>query len=226
MDQHASRRDLLLTSLMAALPAAGYRARPPVRSTPEQTIIKPPDALQWQTLPPFPPSSVDTCALAGQTTGAGALLHARALASGIYERAALSIRPTVIAWCCRASGGATAARISTLPPVCRFPPAATCGVSRLTPHYDGAIRSQKEPAVIAICGNGPVEFYSQRSLKSRRGGKCERERLSAPPRNTRRRAVRVADGRLLAHFNDRPNPKTARRMVVRCPAGARMRSGP
>ena len=28
----------------------------------------------------------------------------------------------------------------------------------LTPHYDGAIRSQKEPAVIAICGNGPVNF--------------------------------------------------------------------
>ena len=27
-----------------------------------------------------------------------------------------------------------------------------------TPHYDGVIRSQNEPAVIAICGIGPVNF--------------------------------------------------------------------
>ena len=27
-----------------------------------------------------------------------------------------------------------------------------------TPHYDGVIRGQKEPAVIAICGIGPVNF--------------------------------------------------------------------
>jgi hypothetical protein len=67
MDHRASRRDLLLTSLMTALPLgiAGATASP---LNPEQTIIKPPDALQWQTLPPFPPGSVDTVALAGQTT--------------------------------------------------------------------------------------------------------------------------------------------------------------
>ena len=28
----------------------------------------------------------------------------------------------------------------------------------LTPHYDGSIRSQSEPAVIASCGIGPVNF--------------------------------------------------------------------
>jgi hypothetical protein len=27
-----------------------------------------------------------------------------------------------------------------------------------TPHYDGVIRGQNEPAVIAICGIGPVNF--------------------------------------------------------------------
>ena len=27
-----------------------------------------------------------------------------------------------------------------------------------TPHYDGVIRGAKEPAVIAICGVGPVNF--------------------------------------------------------------------
>ena len=86
MEHQASRRDLLLTSLMAALPlgVAGAAASP---INPEQTIIKPPDTLQWKTLPPFPPGSVDTCALTGETT-ARPLLHAGALASGIYERAA------------------------------------------------------------------------------------------------------------------------------------------
>jgi len=70
MDQHASRRDLLLTSLMAALPLgiSGAAASP---LNPEQTIIEPPDALEWKTLPPFPPGSVDTVALAGQTTAPG-----------------------------------------------------------------------------------------------------------------------------------------------------------
>ena len=59
MDHHTSRRDLLLTSLVAALPlgVTGAAASP---LNPEQTIIKPPDALQWRTLPPFPPGSVDT----------------------------------------------------------------------------------------------------------------------------------------------------------------------
>jgi hypothetical protein len=52
MEHQASRRDLLLTSLLAALPlgAAGAAASP---LNPEQTIIKPPDMLQWKTLPPF-----------------------------------------------------------------------------------------------------------------------------------------------------------------------------
>ncbi len=57
MEHHASRRDLLLTSLMAALPlsVAGAAASP---INPTQTIIKLPDELQWKTLPPFPQGSV------------------------------------------------------------------------------------------------------------------------------------------------------------------------
>ena len=61
MDYHASRRDLLMTSLMAALPLglSGAAASP---LNPEQTIIKPPDALPWKEQPPFPRRSVDMCA--------------------------------------------------------------------------------------------------------------------------------------------------------------------
>ena len=141
MDQHASRRDLLLTSLMAALPLeiAGAAASP---LNPEQTIIKPPDTLQWQTLPPFPPGSVDTCALTGQTT-----------APGLYYTL-VRWHPTVLSgvWWCNSG--------ADFDPAACVPVPAGSYVRRvaLTPHYDGAIRSQKEPAVIAICGIGPVNF--------------------------------------------------------------------
>jgi hypothetical protein len=66
MDHQTSRRDLLLTSLMAALPlgASGAAASP---LNPEQTIIAPPDKLQWKTQPSFPPQSVDMCPLVGET---------------------------------------------------------------------------------------------------------------------------------------------------------------
>src|SRR5271166_4775707 len=96
---------------MAALPLgiSGAAASP---LNPEQTIIKPPDTLVWKTLPPFPPGSVDNCALAGETT-----------APGLYY--------TLVRW---------------------HPGFMS------TPHYDGVIRGQKEPAVIAICGIGPVNF--------------------------------------------------------------------
>ena len=71
MEHHASRRDLLLTSLLAALPLSlkGAAASP---LNPTQTIIKLPDALQWKTSsPPFPQGSVDMCPLTGETTAPG-----------------------------------------------------------------------------------------------------------------------------------------------------------
>jgi hypothetical protein len=64
MEHQASRRDLLLTSLLATLPLGveGAAASP---LNPEQTIIKPPDALSWKSQPSFPPNSVDSCTLTG-----------------------------------------------------------------------------------------------------------------------------------------------------------------
>jgi hypothetical protein len=50
MEHQASRRDLLLTSLTAALPF-GIPSAAASPLNPEQTIIKPPDALEWKTLP-------------------------------------------------------------------------------------------------------------------------------------------------------------------------------
>jgi hypothetical protein len=66
----ASRRDLLLTTLMAALPfvVAGAAAGP---LNPEQTIITPPDELPWKSQQSLPPQSVDMCRLIGDPSAPG-----------------------------------------------------------------------------------------------------------------------------------------------------------
>ena len=87
MDHQASRRDLLMASLMAALPLglSGAAASP---LNPEQTIIKPPDALPWKEQPPFPRRSVDMCALAGDTRAESVQVVLRAWSSpGSYPQA-------------------------------------------------------------------------------------------------------------------------------------------
>ena len=70
MEHQASRRELLVTSLMAAFPlgVASAAASP---LNPEQTIIKPPDTLQWKVQSSFPPESVDMCPLIGDTNAPG-----------------------------------------------------------------------------------------------------------------------------------------------------------
>ena len=156
MDHHASRRELLLTSLMAALPLGIERAAasPP---NPEQTIIKPPNALQWKSQPNFPPSSVDMCPLTGETTAPGLYYvlvrwHPGYMsAPHIYSTDRYCMVLSGIWWC---NSGAD------FDPASCVPVSAGSFVRRvaLTPHYDGVIRSQKEPAVIAICGIGTVNF--------------------------------------------------------------------
>jgi hypothetical protein len=70
MEHQTSRRELLLTSMMAALPFAvtGTAASP---LNPEQTIIKPPDALPWKSQQSFPTQNVDMCPLVGDSSAPG-----------------------------------------------------------------------------------------------------------------------------------------------------------
>lgn len=100
MEDQASRRDLLLTSLMAALPlgVVGAAASPHFYSTDRYCMVL----------------------------------------SGTW-------------WC---NSGAD------FDPASCVPVSAGSYVHRvaLTPHYDGVIRGHNEPAVIAICGIGPVNF--------------------------------------------------------------------
>jgi hypothetical protein len=70
VEPYATRRDLLLTSPLAALPfrPMGAAASP---LDPAQTFIMLPDALQCETQPSFPQGSADICRLAGDSTALG-----------------------------------------------------------------------------------------------------------------------------------------------------------
>ena len=156
MEPYATRRDLLLTSLLAARPSS-QRARPPVRSIRLQTIIKLPDALQWETQPSFPQGSADSCPLTGDSTAPG-LYYVLIRWHPGYMSAPHTY--TTDRYCVVVSGSWWINSGADFDPASCVPAPAGSFVHRVagTPHYDGVIRSQNEPAVIAICGIGPVNF--------------------------------------------------------------------
>jgi hypothetical protein len=154
MEHQANRRDLLLTSLMAALPlgVASAAASP---LNPEQTIINPQDTLQWKGQASFPPQSVDMCPLVGATSAPGLYYtlvrwHPGYMSAPHFyatDRYCVVLSGT---WWCNSG--------ADFDPAACVPVSAGSYVHRvaLTPHYDGVIRSHNGPAVIAICGIGPV----------------------------------------------------------------------
>jgi hypothetical protein len=156
MDHQASRRDLLMTSLMAALPfgVIGAAASP---LNPEQTIIKPKDTLQWKTEGPFPPGSVEMCALTGSNNAPGLYytlirwFPGYMSAPHFYSTDRYCMVLSGTWWC---NSGADFDPASCVP----VPAGSYVQRVALTPHYDGVIRDHNEPAVIAICGIGPINF--------------------------------------------------------------------
>jgi hypothetical protein len=156
MEHHASRRDLLLTSLLAALPLGmgGAMASP---LDPAQTIIKLPDALQWKSNPTYPAKSVEMCPLFGDTEAQGLYYTlvrwwpGYMSAPHFYSTDRLCVVVSGVWWC---NSGAD------FDPAACAPVPAGSFVRRVatTPHYDGVIRGHNEPAIIAICGIGPINF--------------------------------------------------------------------
>jgi len=152
MEQHASRRDLLLASLPLSLTVA---AASPLN--PAETIIKLPDALQWKTQPTFPPGSAEICPLRREITAPGLyyMLIRRNPGYMSAPHTCRTVRFCVVVsgvWWCNSGADFDTASCVPVP--------AGSYVRRVSgiPHYDGVIRSAHEPAVIAICGIGPVNF--------------------------------------------------------------------
>src|ERR1700680_4746820 len=153
-----SRRDMLLASLLATLPATvvSEAVASPINSA--QTIIQPSADHHWVSNKNYPERSVDRCPLAGSLTEPGLYLtlvrwwpgYMSAPHTYVTDRLCVVVSGT---WCGN-SGDYVA-------PASFVPVPAGSFVRRVagTPHYDGVIRNHAEPAIIAICGMGPVGLH-------------------------------------------------------------------
>jgi hypothetical protein len=151
-----TRRDILIASLMAALPAALSEAGA-TPLDPAQTIIRKPDQLEWKSNPSYPPKSVEMCPLTGDTSQPGLYYtlvrwwpgYMSAPHTYVTDRFCIVVSGT---WWCNSG--------ADFDPASCVPVAAGSFVRRVagTAHYDGVIRDHPEPAIIAICGMGPVGY--------------------------------------------------------------------
>jgi hypothetical protein len=155
--ESARRREILLAALVAALPIELAETASATPLNPEQTIIRLPAQLQWKSNPAFSEPSVDNCLLSGDPTRPG--LYSTLVrwwpgfmsAPHHYSTDRLCVVVSGMWWC---NSGAD------FDPAACVPVPAGSFVHRVagTPHYDGVIRGRSEPAIIAICGIGPVNY--------------------------------------------------------------------
>lgn len=152
-----SRRSLLLAPLLAALPAAFADTAWATPLNPAQTIIRLPPDHVWIPNKGYPKRSVDMCPLTGDTTQPGLYYTlvrwwpGYMSAPHTYTTDRLCVVVSGTWWC---NSGAD------FDPAACVPVPAGSFVRRVagTPHYDGVIQGHTEPAVIAICGIGPVNY--------------------------------------------------------------------
>jgi hypothetical protein len=157
MTQPALRRDLMLATLLSAIPAGLLDTAAASPLNPEQTIIRPPDQLQWKPNPAYPEPSVDNCVLAGDPTQPGLYYTLVRWWPGFmsaphhYSTDRLCVVVSGTWWC---NSG------DDFDPAACVPVTAGSFVRRVavTPHYDGVIKGHPVPAIIAICGMGPVNY--------------------------------------------------------------------
>ena len=153
------RRDLLLASMMAALPTAlatslaGRAAASPL--DPAQTFIDPPSDFAWVTPAGYPERSTERCQLAGVTEEPGLYYELVRWWPGAMsaphsygtDRYCVVVSGT---WWCNSGADFD-------PAACQpARPGSFVWRVKNTPHYDGVPRNGTEPAVVAICGTGPA----------------------------------------------------------------------
>jgi hypothetical protein len=152
-----NRRGLMLAPFIAALPAS-LASDPAQAIDPNETQVTLPDRLQWKpALPTAPPQSAETVPLFGATDRPGlyAVLikwypgYMSAPHTYVTDRLCFVISGT---WW--VNSGENFEPEAALP----VPPSGFVRRVAHTPHYDGVKKGGKEPAVIAIFGQAPIEF--------------------------------------------------------------------
>ena len=157
-------RGLILAPLLAALPA---RSSPILRarSIPAQTQVTLPDQYQWkpalpsapaQSVETAPAQSVETVPVFGATNKPGPYVVLVKWHPGYMRAAHLRHRSAVLChlriWWVNSG--------ENFEPEGTVPVPAGGFVRRVahTPHYDGVKKDGREPAVIGIFGQAPIEF--------------------------------------------------------------------
>jgi hypothetical protein len=156
-DIAATRRGLLLTSLLAALPA-GLISSPAAAIDPAQTQVTLPDQFQWNAgLPGAPARSVETVPLFGATDKPGPYVVLIKWHPGYMSAPHTYVTDRL---CLVLSGTWWVNSGESFEPEATVPVPAGGFVRRVahTPHYDGVKKDGKEPAVIGIFGQAPIEF--------------------------------------------------------------------
>jgi hypothetical protein len=154
------RRDLLLAPLLAAAASSsfGIGAAQAAGVDPTMTIVVPPDKIPWQPLYNFPPGAAEQAPMFGAIGEAGQYFVLIRWHPGFmsaphwYETDRL---------CVVLSGIWYVASGEDFDPEKTVPTPAGSFVRRVarTPHYDGVIKSAKQPAVIALSGIGPIHYH-------------------------------------------------------------------
>jgi hypothetical protein len=156
-DLAATRRWLLLAPLLAALPAALF-PDPAHAIDPNETQVTLPDQYQWKPgLPDAPAQSVETVPIFGATDKPG--LYGVLIK---WHPGFMSAPHTYVTdrLCFVISGTWWVNSGENFEPENTVPVPAGGFVRRVahTPHYDGVRKGGKEPAVIGIFGQAPIEF--------------------------------------------------------------------
>jgi hypothetical protein len=157
MTRSTLRRDVMLAAIVSSLPVSFAENAAASPLNPAQTIIRPPGDLHWKSNPAFPEPSVDNCLLTGDPTHPGLYYTLVRWWPGFmsaphhYSTDRFCVVVSGTWWC---NSGAD------FDPAACVPVQAGSFVHRVagTPHYDGVVRGHPEPAIIAICGMGPVNF--------------------------------------------------------------------
>ena len=156
-DFAATRRGLLLAPLLAALPAA-LIADPAHAIDPNETQVTLPDQYQWKPgLPGAPAQSVETVPVFGATDKPGLYVVLIKWHPGFMSAPHTYVTDRL---CFVISGAWWVNSGENFEPENTVPVPAGGFVRRVahTPHYDGVRKGEKEPAVIGIFGQAPIEF--------------------------------------------------------------------
>jgi hypothetical protein len=155
VDLLAQRRNLLLAPLLAALPLGMSGEACGETLNPAQTMVTLPDQIAWHARPNWPRDSAASATLFGAMNQAGLYYilmkwypgYMSAPHTYLTDRLCVVVSGT---WWVNSGADFDPAQ-------CVAAPAGTF-VRRVAqmPHYDGVVADGKEPAVIAICGIGPV----------------------------------------------------------------------